>query len=97
MVCKGCGKDAYNIRVRYVEGLSVETCNNCSDRQEGDYPYDLDEVKAIWKSPDGTPIATNRKGNIIDKKDNPYVNDARGWKRAGHKYAYGKSSSKTFI
>lgn len=33
----------------------------------------------------GENIPVDKNGDVVDRKDNPYENDQRGWKRAGHK------------
>jgi len=37
----------------------------------------------------GEQIPVDTKGDVVDKKDNPYENDGRGWKHAGHKNVKG--------
>ena len=85
MICKNCGNDAYHIVNRFIDGKLVEMCPNCSNIPTNGPKTDDRGVRAIYTNDKGHVIPVDGRGNIVDKKDNPYTNDSRGWKHAGKK------------
>ncbi len=86
MKCNTCKKEASLIKGKVIEGKYVEVCNNCTDIAVSTMGGNGDGgVTAIYADQKGNTYAVNKKGNIVENHNNPYRNDARGWKYAGKK------------
>ena len=86
MICNSCKNDASFIKGKFINSKYVEWCNKCSEIAIGSMGGTGDGgVTAIFADEKGNTIAVNKKGNVVENYNNPYRNDARGWKYAGKK------------
>lgn len=85
MICSNCKKEASHIKVVKIDGVLKEVCHNCSDISITGPNTENRGVSAIYTDDSGKIIPVDGRGNVVDKKDNPYIDDNRGWKMSGKK------------